>query len=623
MKFLKKVCLGIFILLILIVISVIIALKTIDINQYKDKITQYASNQIGREIQVENISYNISFKKGLLIILQDFRVGNIEETVDYAVISEAVALNVDLLSFLLSREINVNKVKIKKATFKFVTKEDDAPVDIQHQGVIKDQSKIKNIPTIEDVLGQGAINQLYDTQIKEINLYNCKLIIQNQVDGNAEIINVDDIDLNIRNIKINQPINLILKAAIFSENQNVNVKSDIIITEDDYLLNDFRLDTNLGYLSLNRINEVFPLKQFIDISRKSSGMLNLRLKEVSISDTLQKINGKLVVTDGQIKLNQIHQVLDNIDLNVQFNEDEISIEEFFLYLFNGRLANKGEIKNYLASPQFNIQTTFEDLSLAEMLEQYKLPIEFQGRVFGQSSQKGSGQAVDQLIDSLRGNVNVRIEDGKIVDVNLLQLIMKKLEFIPGVTDILDKKLSRHNKERLELKDTHFEKLSFNVKINKNDIIVDELIAQTEEFTFDLTAQFDKKLFGKIQSRLIVSKPLSIDMVASVPELKYLQNKEESIEIQMNDYEGSILEYRPNPLNVDIPIQVIRGKVEDEARKAIRKYLKIPGESQTENNPDAPVDNSTSPPQKEAPQEKGSESLEDALIGGALEMIFGN
>ena len=44
---------------------------------------------------------------------------------------------------------------------------------------------------------------------------------------------------------------------------------------------------------------------------------------------------------------------------------------------------------------------------------------------------------------------------------------------------------------------------------------------------------------------------------------------------MADYQGDITKYIPNPVNIEIPIQVIRGKIEDEAKKALQKYIKTP------------------------------------------------
>jgi len=146
---------------------------------------------------------------------------------------------------------------------------------------------------------------------------------------------------------------------------------------------------------------------------------------------------------------------------------------------------------------------------------------FQGRLSVSFQGTAEGFAWPRIARTLSGNGRLGLENGVILNFNILREVFNKLSFFPGLVETLMGRLSPSDQIKLQSPNTVFEPIDFPVSVKEGALSTDRLRLATDslEMTGSARLSFDGILLS--QSMLRIYPGFSKALTQSVKELEYL------------------------------------------------------------------------------------------------------
>ena len=631
MKFLKILLISILVLIVAATVGLFIFVRTFDVNKFAPQITKEISRVLGRQAGIGRVGLNISWGKGVALSINNLTVSDDPQfsKEDFLSIKDII-LGVDIQALFSKRQLRVSDVQINAPRILLIR---DKQGQINTQSLAAAQRNLDSgaentkVESPSETQSQAPSNTSTNSLplallIQSIQIKNATLTFIDKTFDPAINIETSGIILNINNFSLAEPCDFVLEASIFSSRKNVKAKGvlNVDVSKNTVQLKDMLITSDLSDVSLAKLEQSLPMVKGV-LKEGFAGDIDLSLDEMTINNQgLADLSMKGSLKRGKLALKGVAPPLNNITVSFQADENNIKIKDSSLEFASGKIKAQGVINDYPKSQAFQFATTLEGVDLGKLIPKESSSVEFQGKAYGQIDLNGKGFNPDSILSSLAGSNNFDIKEGKLVDINILKLVLSKISMIPGLVDDLEANLSDKYKEKLSEKDTSFKNIALKTSLQKKNILLEN--AEAEGDGFRLTGQGEMSFNQDISLSAVlhVVPELTKSMVKANKNLEYLVDEAGEIFIPIT-VSGKVAALAVAPDLEYLGKKIYQNKGREELDKVLDKVFGK--DEETPQAPSQPTDGSPSQPSPSQEPAQGEKSIEKELIKGVLDQIFGN
>ncbi|VAW48867.1 hypothetical protein MNBD_GAMMA03-135 [hydrothermal vent metagenome] len=566
MKFLKIFFIIILIFIVLSGIGLFVFIKTFDINKYKSQITSELSEALGRDVDVAAMALNFAMDKGFRFEIKDILIAG--DTPELPLIkANVIYLDINISEIISSKSISLALVVGKEITINLSAKDS----------------------------AESSPTALF---IKHITFKASK-------------------------IAMNTNFPFALDASLWRDKKNISLEGSVRIDQDkkEIYLKDTQFSLNLEDFVMEDVLKVVPSLKEAGIQGDLEGKVQLTIKEMVVSEEgLQHLRAQGQLVNGKVKLEALAYPVENIDIRFHMTEKDVLVDEMFLYLASGKIQGRARVEDYWVKQNFNFNINFEDIHIGELVPEETLPVKVEGNLSGNMEGKGAGFSEEQLETMMRADGTLEVKSGKILDVNVLKIILSHLSKIPNVGVDFEENLPERYKKSLQLKDTILEKVEIESYIENAILFLKKGEVGLEGFTLLTKGQLNLAQHLVLEANGFIPQDLSQSMIGSVEEFSTLLDEYKRIKVPMRSYQGSLENLIMYPDLEDFGKKMLKVRGKQELKKVLFKALDIDEEEQPlqqelkegDTDPNKPSEESL-PPKQPRPEEILIDSIFDAIF----------
>ena len=614
-------------ILVIIIIILIYLFKTFDINKYKPTIEYEMSKASNQSVKIGDMFLDFSFSDGVLLKLQNMKMsGSIADQMRNELMIKEIVLTISVKEYLANKRIVINEISLNDPTVEIIKtaiKEAAVKQEVQNSNnkpteSVKSDKEVKNKSSNEDYSSAVMVEAM---NIKNGNIYYRDESVKPYFE-----LNIENIGFKIRDFAFNKEFDYELALSLISDEDNISLKGKASVDNlsSKVSISNTNLKTNITTISVKELKKVLPVIEDIGLDRILQGLFTMNLKTAEIgANGLEKLDLSGEIIDGKISLSNIEYPIDNIDMRFSLTEKDLKIDQVFMYFASGSINIKADIADYLNKQEYSADLGVEDVNVSEVIGKYIADIKTDGRMFGNFKGSGQGFDIEAIKSNFQGQGHFNIDKGKILDVNLLKIILEKISIIPNLAEKIEESLSEADKEKLKAKDTEFDEFMFDAQVQEGVATARNAHVGTSDIVILAGAKCDFDGNLSVRSDLYIKEDLSRIMMQTVSELSLLRDNDR-IRIPMKTYEGKIDRFIIYPDIEEIGKVLFKEKGKTELRKVIFGALGIEEENtdqkdQSGQNADSNnLEIQSDPQQQENKQEKSPESI---IIDNVLDMIF--
>lgn len=614
MKIFKIIFTSLIILLLIGIAGIFIFLQTFDANRFKPQIISAARDALGRAVDFDDIALRLSLSKGLELSLKQLRISDSTgfQNKDFLRV-DSISLGVEVMPLLKKRQILVSSININSPECIIIRREDGL-FNLQDLGKSASfkQGSADSSGTIVAVQAAAGIPLVF---AKTILLSGGKVTYIDRLLEPEFILDISQLRLRIEDFSLKDTFAFIIEGSVFSEQNNLRVEGKIRLdlAGSKVSLSDLTITTDLSDLSLARLESSLAMLKGVELPEQLGGRINASITKIEVTrEGLAPFNISVELSAGLVKYKQLARAFSPIEAEFKITESRIRIRQLSLGLDKGMIEVGGELDDYTAAQQFNFKADIQDLDLAKIFDQKAQPVKIEGLFAADFTAQGSGFTLESLKESLLGEGSLEIKKGKLLDINVLKIVLSKISMIPNLVEKIQANLPERYKEKLKQKDTVITKAKANLAVANGIAMLEEVGVEAEGFIFSGRGKADFSGQFSLAGSFFIPADLAASMVKAVPELQYLLEETGEIRIPLQaagkagDIKFSVdLEY--------ITGKIIKKKASEELGKALDKVFNR--KSQPEEEPDSDTADTDTPPAK---QER---PLEQELIENVFDLIF--
>lgn len=633
MRIIKIIVTSTLIITVFLFVGIFVFLKTVDLNRFKAQITEQISKSIKRDVRMRHVSFNFSVNQGITLHISGLTVMDLPDfSTEPMLYIDSSHLDVDVLPFLLKRQVLASKIEFNSLKVNLIR---------NNKGEINFQKFAQKENDDLPVAGKAATSQTGDASekatkkkskdfnfkemlIRSIRITDGAFIFTDHMTEPSTMIPITEIEFQISNLSVDAPFPFQLKASLFSDRKNISLNglAQINMLNQQIRIDDLKMQTNFSNLSLDRVYEGIPSLKDAGLKDRIDGKLGIDVHQMILSEEgllVLSSDGRLTDITAQFENSPIP--IENLDMQFSMTESDAEIAEIKMPLASGEMRMSGRLIEYLAEQKFLADLKLTNAQLSELAGQLNLPVKLEGQLHAKCKFSGRGIDGKALESSLVGEGVFEVKNGRILDINILKLVLSKISFIPNAAGKIEKNLLEKYKEKLEAEDTILEKVETDIKIHEGVVFINRAQVNADGFLVLASGKLDFDQNLNLAADLYILSELSASMVAVSEELKYFLDEQQRIHIPLRTYNGKLADFRMYPDVEDLGKEIIRDMGKEELKKVIFKALDLDDEK----SEDAPSEGGGGPGQSsgssegEAPQEMEM-SPEEAIIESIFDMI---
>jgi len=649
-----KIIFSVILILILVsVIAVVVMLKTIDVNQYKTKIVQQASQALGRDVQMDRILFKFSFLKGVTLTIDQLSVADHPDfSPEFLMNIDSIHLNVDVAALLFKREILVSKIEILAPTIRLIR---DKQGRMNIQTLASAGAEAANPPALSQRTSpsltlDNSTPRTSSAVVEKKSLPRLSIKTIQVLEGSVEFtdrslhekevrIPVRQIEVQVADFSLDKSFKFLLSASLWSEQKNIQINGIVImnLANGQIRCDDMKFKTDLGDVSLQKMMNDVPfmadggLKDTDVIQGKIQGKVD-QMVAGQEGLLVLLVNGQL--KEGKVKWNQLPFPIENVEMTFEVTESDVNIPRASLNVASGKITAFGRLDDYLKEQKFSYHLEIENLEIGQIIEEKNLaafntvkrfldsgegvpkPVRMAGKLNGAFDGGGQGLTLENLKKSLSGHGAFQMKDGKLEGLNVLRAVFSAISMIPGLMENMDQNLPDPYQEKLRREDTLFPHVLVEADIKEGTLRVQKAELEGDGFLLAARAALDFDLNLSLATGLYISADLSSSMAAASEELTVLLDENKQIYIPFKPYSGKLKDVQTYPDLEYLGKKIIKKKGADELKKLLRQAL---GREESADQPQ-PSGQSGSPDQP-APQGQEEKRPEDVIVDSIFKAIF--
>lgn len=616
MKIFKIVALIILIGLVLFFAAGFYFIKTFDANDYRAQITESMSESLNRKVSIEHIDLTFSLKNGIRMLLKEVAIADDPAFSNAEIISvKSIYLGVDVMTLVTTRELIISEISVETPKVHIVKSQDQKINIVDFSKEMQTSEKEENQDYRQTTESKSnSFVKLNATVIKAIHINNGIFQYTDASMQDTKEFSIEKIDININGFRLDQEFSFVLNCALFSDSQNVEIDgvSAIDLVQNTITIRNLELKTNASTYRLKDLYAFMPQLKEMGIQRRVEGDIVVALDQLIAGPKgVQDLRGQGTLSDGAVSLNVLSHPLDNVDAVVHFNGQEANLKSLRFHLASGIVTGKGNVQNIFQQKDFTFALLAQGLSLKELLAKQEMPAEVVGKLNGEINLVGKLGAQD-MFDTFQGPMTFEVLEGKVLDINIMKVVLDKISFIPNLSQKIYDKLSQENRQRLSKTDTDIKQASVSTEVRGREVLINDAVIDADGFIVQAKGKVSLAQQLSLRSVFSIPKVVAVDMVGAVEELRALQAPQGHIVIPMQDYNGPLKNFRTLPDVGQVAAEVLKERGKMELQKLLRKAGGMEGSTEQENTP---ADAGQTQEPKSSPEE--------VLINDVLDVFFGN
>jgi uncharacterized protein involved in outer membrane biogenesis len=530
----KKILLGIVIVIVLIFVGLVIFINTFNLNKYLPQITQQASKAIGREVKIERAHLHFSLLKGVAASVEGIFVGEDPQFGNRPFLTVGnIRCGVRFMPLVTKRQVEVSYVTIQSPEITLI-KGTNGKFNFESLMKAAQPADASSAPSTGGGSSAPAPANLPVLLVNSFRLEKAKVTYADQSFNPPMEFAAKDIDIEVTDFSLTEAFKIKADASLFSAQPNVHVNGlgRIDMNLQQIRLDDVHMNADLSAIDVAKLNKTVAALEPVGL-QSIQGQFN-----ATTSQMLAGAGGLLVLSleaelsDGQVRLKMLGAPLDKITMKFDASESKINVKEFSLNLATGEVHGQGVVNDYMTTQEFEFNVDVKEIPLETALDQKAYPAQIKGSLSGNTKISGAGFTPEAL-EKMIGQSTFTILNGELVGMNILQSVLGRITIIPGLADAVESQLSAELRQKIGGKNTKIDKADVRTRIANSNVLIDE--AQVEAQGFRLSANgragFDQTLAMKAE--MVLLKELAGALMASAKQMAALADENGEIHIPVN------------------------------------------------------------------------------------------
>jgi hypothetical protein len=276
----------------------------------------------------------------------------------------------------------------------------------------------------------------------------------------------------------------------------------------------------------------------ITLSELMPGRLNAggeHLREVAANGIVGK-NGEAL--SGSIKLAASSGMVANVPftaltLDASYGGDRVAVNSLKFGAFEGSIGTAG-VATIGVEPAFDFNVNAQNINLQEALaaQHAKAANTIRGSLTGSIQIAGRGKGMYQVRPTLRGSGQARVDNGKLVGVNVVAQALKKIDNIPEFGSLVPAGVVANHPELFKSPDTDIEEASLTFQIVGPRIISHDIVVQSTDYSIFGDGWFDLDKNLDLTAKIKMSQAFSSELVGAKQNVVYLTNQKGEVVIPL-------------------------------------------------------------------------------------------
>lgn len=517
----KKFIIAVLVIIVIAIAGAVVFLFTFDLNRYNKAIASQIEAVTGNPVTMEHIS--LKWKGRVLLEVKKFQVlaeKNGQKIPELYFDRGELALE---LFPLLKKQLKVSSVLVDSLNVHLIR----AKTGVINVAGYNPKTKDKT-PEAKPSSGPAGISFSVDS----LTIKNSSIRFEDfTMDPKVDIV-IDGLDAVIKNISLDKPVQFDIKMALLSAKQNAVISGSAgpFLTNDIYVKG-LDADLDLGAIDYTKLIRALPAVGKAGIGAGLEGVLKAKVRELELSgNKVKKLSADITFTDGKVSLAQVRAPVERVNLSASAEGDKILIKSFSAGLANASLKSSGDIMNIYSEPRSALRVGADISSVKQFLstiaggKQYldgKIAFSFDGTM--------SGATWDIISKNLSGSGNFSLDNGVILDTNLLRQSLGALSMFPGLMDTLGTLVPAAVKDALERDHTILKPINQAYTIKDGSAALPDLKLETDFFDFKGAGSL--ALQGEFNGKGVMrfAPELSGALIKAVPEVSYIADKSKIVE----------------------------------------------------------------------------------------------
>lgn len=473
------------------------------------------------------------------------------------------------------------------------------------------------------ITGAEAGPQGLNALTLDANLDNGRIVMREAAPGLS--LDIHKIKLDVKNFSLTEsPFTFTLKAAYLHPEPNFQVSGLAVFDPEtpSVRLANTSFAADLALLSLDQLRSSMTALKDVSLPTAMKGEVKILVEELTAkAEGLKTLKARAGLSKGSITLTELPVPATNIEASARITESLITVDDLGLNLGEGRLDAFGTIRDYLSRQAFTINAEVKNLDPSALVDQKKFPNKLEGKIFSTFTAGGQGFDPATALNRLTASGDVRLEDGKLTDINILQMVLDKISIIPNLRPALENSLPPRFKETLKQKNTILTAVKLKTSIKNGAVHLDPIGIDADGFLFTGKgkAEFDQSY--TVEGVFMIPADLAEGMATAVPEMRYLFDDSSRISFPLKvSGRGEKINFMPDVKSIGTNLLRNTGK------EALLRAIGIEPDVQSP-APDKEGVRTGEDAGQEAPPSAGQPAtprpkpVEQILIEGVLDSIF--
>jgi len=430
---------------------------------------------------------------------------------------------------------------------------------------------------------------------------------------------VSQLDCKIDDFSLVDDFSFSLQAAYLSHLPNIDIDSTVSLNLDNKTIKfrNGRMANDLSSISLVELKDAMSSFNDFELPRQVGGKLSVDLNFLELGlNGVVALSANLDLRNGLIKHSALKTPIDSLYLNLEMTESKMHTQKFSFSLGEGEIALAAGLDDYINSKRFNFEFDILSLNLGESINQNNLPIKFDGVFSGKLKLGGEKFFENEFIDSLAGEGDFELNDGKLMDINVLELALSKISLFPNLVEKLKADLPEKYNEKLTRNETEIKIIKAKTFIADSRVNFGSLEVDAEDFIFKGSGyvNFDQEIF--FDGIFFIPKDLASYIAENSSEMVYFLDEQGMIQAPLQ-VTGKAPKIK---FKIDLG-NIAQKALEKKAGEEIDRFLNKIFDREEKKQEIGDQEGVTSETEGVKQPVEKEKSLEEELIGSVLKSIF--
>ncbi|MFH1753628.1 MAG: AsmA family protein [Candidatus Omnitrophota bacterium] len=521
----KKILLILGIIVLIGAVSIGVFIATFDANSFKPLVSEKLGDALGSRVEIGDLS--LVFRGGIALAVDSLAIyehDNLTQAPDLSLKSAYASLKIVPL---LKKDIQVASVMLMKPKIQ-ITRDKNGVIKVRgvNPPPASQDEKLKD-STPQTQKAAPAVSFL----IGSIQITDGEARYQDEMLQPPVDVTVRDLDVTLKNVSMVKPIAFEALMAVFAEKQNISLKGTISGLEQNApALKGFTASADLGSFQYVELARSIPALRDAGLEEGLAGNVSLSIPSMRIgADGIEEMSANIRLSDGRVAVSQIKAPVEKIQIAASYNHPNAAIDTFSASLAGASLDASGTVTDVANAQDADLKIKANMPKLNAFIQSLtgSAP-KIDGSLSISLDGAATGLDWPRMSQTLSGAGTMKLQNGVILDTNIMREVLQKITFIPGLAAIVEEKLPASVKAKLREDYTLLQPIEKNFSIQNGTIALDGLTIETD--LFSLNADAKATLAGEINGRGIIrfNKMVSEAMVNGFSQLSSLQDPEKMV-----------------------------------------------------------------------------------------------